>query len=195
MKENTTQDKSKMSQEEIDMQQFFNQIQEKCPVNIYNYGATEHAKLIIVGKYLMCKNKIELKDIFNKYALKDNVKNNSILFFDRHHIIELITIIGGALDTPAFINANNDVSYIEDILIKIANFISSIHTYKELIDYINNLINNNIHNVYRSIDTKVIERLRAILYDIWFIPYSKLDNIAREAIDQYKKEMGDNNNE
>lgn len=187
--------KKEVSQDEIDMQQFLNQIQEKCPVNIYNYGANEHAKLIIVGKYLMCKNRVELKDIFSKYALDNNVKNNSILFFDRHHIVELITIIGGALDIPAFNNTNNDV-YIEGILIQIANFLSNVHTYEELTNYMNHFVNDNIHERYRTVDPKVLERLRSILYKIWFIPYSKLDDIAREAISQYKKELGESvNNE
>ena len=46
-------------------------------------------------------------------------------------------------------------------------------------------------------DDKIIisKKFKYIMENIWFVPYGSIDNIAKEAIEEYKKELdkGENN--
>jgi hypothetical protein len=41
----------------------------------------------------------------------------------------------------------------------------------------------------------IVDRFKHIMNNIWFIPYGKIDEMAKEAIDEFKKhcEDGDSN--
>lgn len=182
--------KQEVLQNDNDMQKFLSRIKEKCPVNVYNYDTNEHAKLIIAGKYLMCQNQVKLRELFNKYALDSEVRDGSILFFDRHHITEVITVICGALDFP-LINMPDDM-YRERNILPIAEYLSTPHMYCDFMDYMMNFIKSLQERL--RFDDKILERLRVIFIKIWFMPYSSLDAVTKLAIEEYKKEVeGDAN--
>lgn len=184
-------DEKEILQENEDMQKFLNQIKERCPVNVYNYDTKEHAKLIIAGKFLMYQNQIKLRELFNKYAIDNEVKDSSILFFDRHHITEVITVICGSLDFP-LINISDDI-YKERIILPIAEYLSTPHMYCDFIDYMMNFIKD-LQERFKF-DNKIFERLRSIFVKVWFMPYNSLDAITKLAIEEYKKEIEGNKNE
>jgi hypothetical protein len=43
-----------------------------------------------------------------------------------------------------------------------------------------------------SID--IFDQCTTIIYNIWFVPYATIDNIANEAIEEYKSMLKEGNN-
>ena len=192
----TEEERRQIAEDDENMKKILDNIQERCPVNIYNYDMDKDkdAKLVITGMYLMWIDQRELKELFKKYTLGfNNLKDTSVLFFDRHHILELMSILHGIFHFP-ILRQEIDDYYYDRWILKFARYIDELHNYCDLVDFINNMVNDlKEHNP--KCDYKIFNRVRNILFNVWLIPYSKIDEIVKEAIAQYKKETeGEDNN-
>lgn len=181
------------TKEELDMQEFYNKIQSKCPVNIFNFSTIQHPKSSIIGIYLMCLTSEEIEKEIYKYAITEDIKDESILFFDRHHIIELGAIINGMMQILVE-NKFVDKYFINDRVTELIKFISNPCSYVELMNFVISIINK-IRKQNENINPIVFTRMKSIMKNIWFIPYAKLDVIADDAKKMYDNkdnENGDN---
>lgn len=182
------------------MKEFIKNIQAKCPVNIFNLDITQHPKSSLIGMYLMCLSSDEINKELNRMAIINNLSDNSILFFDRHHIIELCAIFTGAvslLQDGNTLNNNTTNESIQnisiiDFLTKIAEYISVPHKYTDISNFMSSAISSLSDELINYNDPKSFVRLRAIANKIWFVPYNNLDEITSMAKDQYEKIMQKN---
>ena len=62
----TEEERRQIAEDDENMKKILDNIQERCPVNIYNYDMDKDAKLVITGKYLMWIEQRELKELFKK---------------------------------------------------------------------------------------------------------------------------------
>lgn len=181
------------------MKEFIKNIQAKCPVNIFNLDITQHPKSSLIGMYLMCLSSDEINRELGKMAIINNLSDNSILFFDRHHIIEICAIFTGAVSLLRDANTLNGTTNesiqntsIIDFITKIAEYISIPHKYTDISNFMSSAISSLSDELINYNDSKSFVRLRAIANKIWFVPYNNLDEITSMAKDQYEKIMQKN---
>lgn len=178
------------------MDEFIKNIQSKCPVNILNPNITQHPKSSLIGMYLMCLSPDDINNKVSEYSITTDLLDESILFFDRHHIVELCAIFYGAIQFLMDKNndPNRDNSNFINMVSSIASYISIPHTYNDLKNFMSSSISN-ISKNSPGIDPRIFARLKAISNKIWFVPYNKLDAIAMEAKELYDNETksGDKN--
>lgn len=178
------------------MDEFIKNIQSKCPVNILNPNITQHPKSSLVGMYLMCLSPDDINNKISECSITTDLADESILFFDRHHVVELCAIFYGAIQFLMDKNndPNRDNSNFIDMISSIASYISIPHTYNDLKNFMSSSISN-ISKNSPGIDPRIFARLKAISNKIWFVPYNKLDAIAMEAKELYDNETksGDKN--
>lgn len=168
------------------IENLINNIKSQPPVHIFNFDIEN--KQSIIGMYLMCHDANKLEEMLKKHAIMDNIKDDTILFFDRRHAVEIASILYGAFSvTKKYIpNIKLDTFIMENFI----NILMNYTNYKQLITkYINGLPNN--------LPAEPYKRLFIILKYICFIPYGVLDDMLKEAIDIFKKsqEKSDENNE
>lgn len=181
------------------MKEFIKNIQSKCPVNIFNLDITQHPKSSLIGMYLMCLSSDEINKELGKMAITNNLSDGSILFFDRHHVIEICAIFTGAVSLLRDANTLNGTTNesiqnisIIDFITKIAEYISIPHKYTDISNFMSSAISSLSDELINYNDPKSFVRLRAIANKIWFVPYNNLDEITSMAKDQYEKIMQKN---
>ena len=161
--------------------EFDNSIMENRPVFVFDYN-TDNKQGILIS-YLLYIDFEELQDKVSKYVDFEGISNDSILLFDKRHIIELAQMYYGYF--RIITNGSNDElckKRTEKIIKKLYNPISFIDLYS----YMNAICLNDIGYCTDVIKDKV----SFINKVIWFIPYSKIDELILEAIDIYEKEGG-----
>lgn len=164
-----------------------NKIKQQSPVHIFNIDLEN--KQTIIGMYLMCNDNKILETKLKESAIMDNIKDNTLLFFDRRHAVEIASILYGAFSIiKKYIPDIKLDTYIMENFIKILmNYVSYkdlMHLYEYNLDIIN-------------IPDELKKRLLIILKYICFIPYGILDSMLEEAVKIYKKSQSEsrNNNE
>lgn len=165
-----------------DFEKLMNSIQVVCPV--YKLNLDNNTKQYVLGLYLMCFDENHIETILKDKAMMDDVKNSTILFFDKHHIIELCNLFHGIfsiLIDRKYISKEMENSYIASI----ASFINSPMVYNDYLNYCDNIYNTLTKNY--SVMDEIAIRIKTIMKYICFVSYSDLDELVKEAIDEYKK--------
>lgn len=168
-------------------------IEPTCPVGVFN--CTDINKNFNIGYYLILREFTvdELIDKLKHGVIMGGIKQQSILFFDKHHIYEILGILSGALTALATITIKNTAFnlYAYKIIVDIAKTISSPLTYEELLK-----LNNSIIDRLGEID--YIEHFSNILQWIYFIHYGYLDELfieAQEFFDNYNEVIKNEGND
>lgn len=175
-----------IKKENEEMQEFLSNIKASCPVYSYTVGKSANTSALIAGMYLICMDIDTIKDIVDKNALDDNVEDCSILFFERHHISELCSVLEGCLQ----IIKNNkyiDDGDIKEFVYELTKYTSSPKQYSELIGFMGSQITD-LMKRHPSVPPEVFKRLKIIFTKIWFVPYNKIDDIARQAANIVKED-------
>jgi len=168
---------------------FLSKIKAGSPVHKINF-TLEHPNAV-VGMYLITmENVIPYLD---KVADYTDLNNDTLLVFESRHVIECCQIIYGCL---SILDKMNMLKY--SIRFIINKIIESLLTKPSF----NDVISDNLHYIaidcinVREIKNRdvIVNNLEYILKTIWFIPYGRIDEIAKEAIDEFKKQCGEGGN-
>ena len=146
----------------------------------------------VVGMFL-----ISLSDVntyLEKFADHDDLNEDTLLVFESRHVIECCQIIYGCLhilqDINALVYSNNFI--INDI---IKTLLTTPIVYKKALTELNRIARSSVKRDGSENSKKVYEALKYILQNIWFVPYNNIDEIANEAIEEFKKRYnGDDTN-
>ena len=161
------------------------EIKLNSPAIKINITSENNNKLFLVGAQLLC---MEDKDI--KYDLSD-INDYTIISIDKHHELECIVIIIGAITTVYNAkNANIDELDINNIVKNILlNIGCGILYYDDLKNMAENIISNTFEEAI-GVDS-ILKKLKSRIIKIWFLPYGEIDNIKnnleKELMDINKK--------
>lgn len=137
-----------------------------------------------LGVYLMSLEPEEIDDLLKEKAVMDDLHDDTILFFEARHIMELINVINGML-TPAVtakIIPQSTVKIKTNKIIETLNVPTYYSTFKAFIDkFCNRLM------LLNSIPEWYADRVKAVFKYIWFIPYMSLDELLEVAIEAFNK--------
>lgn len=110
-----------------------------------------------------------------KYDLKD-IKHNTILIINSHHMVECLLLITGGLHWFAL--KKQCKMNITDYLFKLKHAIGdSVTFYYELTTIVNEIINNITNIANTSNDDKDIKNIKDFMTNIWFLPYGEIDKM------------------
>lgn len=162
---------------------FTARIKGKSPANKINIE--KNNKLLMVGKYILCDDKEQ------NYDLSD-LNENTIIFIDKHHMLECATIIYGAIE---LIYDNNNIKStkinMRDLLSVIYSFMDNGITY---LDNINKLSHRIVNHIFKDTKYDIAKKLNNLIKNIWFLPYNEIDNIKNNIEQEYFNSIkGDNN--
>lgn len=153
-------------------------VDDKLPIRVaapvYKLNFNDENPDIIAGMFLISDEK--LNDHLREFVDKDKLNDDTMLFFQPRHLIEIFGIIYGVLYgigiKPEVIHG-----YIKNINKDIADgcFYS---------DYKKSIRNNLIP---LCIPSDMLEKICFIFTEIIFIPYDKIDQLARMGVDLFKK--------
>lgn len=166
--------------------EFNNNIMENRPVFVFDYN-TDNKQGILIS-YLLYLDYDILQEKIAKYVSLEGITNDSVLFFDKRHIIELAQMYYGYF---RIITCNNDDDVCRFCTEKIIQKLYTPINYKNLYSYMDAMCLDYLNQNTTTIKDKV----KFINKTIWFIPYSKIDELILEAVDIYEKENkeeGDN---
>ena len=168
-----------IQKENEDMQEFLSKFKASCPVYSFTVGAPTNMAATVAGMYLICLDVDTIKTTIDKVALADAIDNHSILFFERHHISELCSILDGALQIIKN-NKGIDEGDIRDFVYELAKYISLPKQYSELLGFMGGHISD-LMKQHPNTPPEIFRRLKAIFNKIWFVPYNDIDAIAKQA--------------
>ena len=167
---------------------FLSKIKAGSPVHKINF--TLESPNAVVGMYL-----ISMKDVetyLDKAADYADLNNDTLLVFESRHVIECCQIIFGCLKMfeplgVLRINIRTIINKIIETLLTKPSFNDTIS------DELHNIVIDSLNN--EKITDTVMNSLDYIVKTIWFVPYGKIDEMAKEAIEEFKKqyEEGGNN--
>lgn len=164
---------------------FLKKIKAGSPVHKINF--TLENPNAVVGMYLITMENVE--DYLNKAADYAELKKNTLLVFESRHVVECCQIIYGCLNILKGINMyrleyETFINQIIDTLLTKPLF------YNTAIKELENIAYHCIH--LPNDDVSIIyDKFLYIVKNIWFVPYGKIDEIANEAIEEFKKQCGD----
>lgn len=163
---------------------FLKTIKAGSPVHKINFSL--ESPNAIVGMYLITMENVE--SYLDKVADYSDLSDNTLLVFESRHVIECCQIIYGCLnmlkgigmyrmDYKVFINQ------IIDTLLSKPTYYD--HAVKEL-----SFITDNYIKLISGEESIIIhKRFAHIMKNIWFVPYGSIDEMANEAIDEFKKQL------
>ena len=153
-------------------------VEEKLPFRVgapvYKLNFDDENPDIIAGMFLMTDEKLD--DHLKEFTDKSNLNDDTILFFQPRHLIEMYGVIHGML-TVLGVKTENIFKFIKEINADISNG-CRYKEYKESVRY--NLLP-------LSIGPGVIDKVCFIMNEMIFIPYDKIDQLARMGVDEFKK--------
>ena len=151
-------------------------VEEKLPFRVeapvYKLNFDDENPDIIAGMFLMTDEKLD--DHLKEFTDKSRLNENTMLFFQPRHLIELYGVIHGIF-TVLGVKPENIFKFIKAVNSDIANG-CTYKDYKESIRY--NLLPLNIG---------AIDKVCFIMNEMIFIPYDKIDQLARMGVDLFKK--------
>lgn len=110
-----------------------------------------------------------------KYDLND-LKHDTILIINAHHMVECLILIAGGLHW--FAVKKQCTINITDYLFMLKHAIGDLVVfYNEITTIVNDIINNIINIVNIDNNDKDIENIRNFMTNIWFLPYGEIDKI------------------
>ena len=163
-------------------QQMLNSIKSTSPVYKLNIDKTNPQYAL--GVYLMSLKPEEIDDLLREKAVMDDLRDDTILFFEARHIMELVNIINGLLDpaVAAKVIPQSTVKIKINKIIETLSVPTYYDTFKAFIDkFCNRLI------LLNSIPEWYTARVKTVFQYIWFIPYMSLDELLAVAIETFQK--------
>ena len=181
--------------EEFSMEKFNDfaaKIKAGSPVHKINF--TLECPNAVVGMYLITME--DAKSYIDKAADEADLNDDTLLVFESRHVVECCQIIYGCISILKGINLirynqNIIINHITNALLPAPLFYSNMVTE---IDYIiDSCIDAVAFNNYDN-GEKILESFNHIMKNIWFVPYGKIDEMAKEAIEEFKKNTKDGEN-
>ena len=179
---------------EFNMEQyndFLKSIKAGSPVHKINF--TLECPNAVVGMYLMTID--NTKEYLDKIVDREDLNDNTLLVFESRHVVECCQIIYGCLNLLKNINMYRMkyevfIDMVIDTLLTKPSYYKNID--KELINLTYNCIHIDIDK--REEASLFYNKFFNIMRSIWFIPYGKIDETAKEAIEVFQKrcEEGEN---
>jgi hypothetical protein len=170
--------------------EFLKTIKAGSPVHKINF--TLASPNAIAGMYLITMNNVE--SYIDEAADYEDLEDNTLLVFESRHVVECCQIIYGCLNILAGVGMFN-LSYETFINEIIDTTLSKPSFYKTVINELVNIADNLIR-VDESNESKLIfNKFTHIIKNIWFVPYGRIDEMATEAIEEFKKQGGVDSNE
>jgi hypothetical protein len=164
----------------------FNSFKSTSPVAKLNIETTDPK--FVLGLYLMTKTSDEIREILKPKAVMDDLNEDTLLFFEARHVMELITVINGML-TPAVtagVIPFDTVKIKTNKLIEVLNVPTYYDTFKAFLHKFCHRL-----NLLNSFPQDYVDRISAVFDYIWFVPYVSMDEIVNSAVKQYEQETGD----
>lgn len=148
--------------------------------------------LSLVGYQLIC---MDDKDI--KYDLSD-INNDTVISIDKHHEIECLMILKGSITATwnyVFKEYSNKKLNIKTVINMIVHEIGYGILYYENLKMIGEAVVDGLFYTSEGGD-EIKEKLKSIITNIWFLPYSEIDiikNNIKNELTKFNKNNGDNN--
>lgn len=170
---------------------FLAKIKVGSPVHKINF--TMASPNAIVGMYLITMN--DMESYIDKVADYGDLEENTLLVFESRHVVECCQIIYGCLNILKGVGMYRMeyevfIEQVMDTLLTRPSFYSK--TVKEL-----DTLTNQCIKIQEDSDesNKIYDKFKYIMKNIWFVPYGRIDEMAEQAIDEFKKQsgMGDDN--
>lgn len=180
-----------------DYNKFLKQIKAGSPVHKINF--TLESPNAVVGMYLITMENLE--EYLDKVVDKADLNDNTLLVFESRHVVECCQIIYGCLNILKSINMINERyyrnGYIYEVIIEsvIDKLLSRPIFYYDLVYKMNTVVNSYIKSDHSKESEKIYKKLLYIMRNIWFVPYGQIDEMANEAIEEFKKHCEDNEND
>ena len=160
-----------------------NKIMVQCPVHKVNFEF--ECPQTIAGMYLLTMPKAE--DIIHDMVDLDKVSNSTALFFAPRHIGETAQLIYGML---VILEQNKWISKQDvNIIIDSIMDIPSPCRYERFKSF----LQDNVLSKLANVPKKILDNIEYVIMNIWFVPYGKIDEIAKAGIEEFKSHTGDNN--
>ena len=167
-----------------DYNEYVKNLKVGCPIHKINL-TVEHPNAL-AGMYLLT-----LKDpisYIDKIVDFEEVNDDTLLFFEPRHVVECCQVIYGCLSV---LDNMHLLKY--SINYCIENIIKSLLTrpifYK---DFLNAVSVKWLHE-YDSESAKLVDKFFShIMKNIWFVSYNDIDNMAHQAIEDFKKNSDKN---
>jgi hypothetical protein len=177
------------TEEKFDYNDIISKIKTGSPVHSINFGV--NSPNTIVGFYLTAKP--DLKNYMDSITDKKDISNDTLLVFESRHVVECCQIIHGSLllAIEHNIQVRGGVYNFIDRIIE--TLLSYPKRYCKVIESLRYIITKDMYFTNNnSID--IFDQCTTIIYNIWFVPYATIDNIANEAIEEYKSMLKEGNN-
>ena len=164
--------------------EFLKKIKAGSPVHKINF--TLESPNAVAGMYLITIE--DPKTYLDKIVDHTNLKPNTLLVFESRHVIECCQIIYGCLNVLKGINVfyKKYEDFINDI---ITELLTKPIFYYMLAERMNDILIRYIDTYEETLEIR--KKFIYILKNIWFVPYGQIDEIAKEAIEEFKKNCGD----
>ena len=165
--------------EKFDLGSILPDVKVNSPVFRLNFNDDNH--MLLVGMYI-----ITLKDpgeFLKDYIEMEGINNNSLLFFQLRYRFDIYSIIAGILKL-----FNTNIKAINEYIYMIDKNIHDCITYEDFLKFFDNIkLRNAVPNGIDIPEQLEVNYLN-IMTMIWFIPYNKLDEILKLAIEEMKKQ-------
>lgn len=166
-----------------DVNEMMNKIMVQCPVHKVNFQF--ECPQTIAGMYLLTMPKAE--DILHDMVDLDKVTNSTALFFAPRHIGETAQLVYGML---VILEQNKWISK-QDVYFMIDSILEmpSPCRYEKFKSF----LQDNVLDKMTKVPENILKNVEYIIMNIWFVPYGKVDDIARVGIKEFNSHKGDNN--
>ena len=157
-----------------------------CPVKKINLSMEEPN--FINGMFLI--SSVDAINTLKEKADLSNLNDDTLLFFTNQHIVEIAHILNGMLYVLEATKIM-DNKFRMSILIHFINDLKKIITYQKYIENTESLLKRweDLRPEARDVLSEISKKVSEILKLIPFVSYSTLDDIAKTAIESYKKSL------
>lgn len=165
----------------------------KCGSPVHKINFSLESPNAIVGMYLVTM--VDMENYLNKIIDDSEINKDTLLVFESRHVIECCQIIYGCLNMLKSLDMYRTeykvfINEVIDTLLSRPSFYKNI--INELTNITHNLININTDKTKEA--SLIYKKFLYIMQNIWFIPYGEIDEMAKEAIEEFKKHCGEGEN-
>lgn len=157
-----------------------------CPVKKINLSMEEPN--FINGMFLI--SSVDAINTLKEKADLSNLNDDTLLFFTNQHIVEIAHILNGMLYVLEMAKIM-DNKFRMSILIHFINDLKKIVSYQRYIEITESLLKiwEDLRPEARDTLSEISKKVSEVLKLIPFVSYSTLDDIAKTAIESYKKSL------
>lgn len=162
----------------VDYEKFFKEMNTGCPVHKVQFDLVNANA--VLGMYLVSNPNID--SILEKRIDKSDINDNTLLVFESRHLTECCTIIYGAVKLIYPTDHNRDITR---------------SVIEELFDTLHRPI---FYNRFKICMGNVVKKvgwtfekgtpaynLKMIIENVWFISYSDIDELTKDAVEEIRK--------